>query len=75
MGLMNRTKTPSEYFSRHSQELARRFAGKCIAVVGDKVVADGRDRIEAYEKARKEYPRNKVGVFYVPTKSDLELLV
>ena len=34
-----------------------------------------RDRIEAYEKARMEYPKDKMGVFYVPNKSDLQLLV
>jgi len=72
---MNRTKTPTEYLAKHSQELARKYPGKCIAVVRDKVVASGRDRIEAYEKARKEYPFDKMGVFYVPTESELELLV
>ena len=72
---MDKTKTPSEYLFKHSQELSRKYSGKCIAVVGDKVVADGRDRIEAYEKARMEYPKDKMGVFYVPNKSDLQLLV
>jgi len=66
---------PSEYLLKHSQELARKYPGKCIAVVGDKVVASGRDRIEAYEKARSQYPEDKMGVFYIPTKSELELLV
>jgi ABC-type sugar transport system substrate-binding protein len=72
---MNPSKTPSEYLAKHSQELARKYPGKCIAVVGDKVVASGRDRIEAYEKAIKEYPKEKMGIFYVPQKSELELLI
>lgn len=71
--IMNQTQT--KYLSKYSRELARKHPSKCIAVVGDKIVASGRDRVEAYEKAKKEHPREKMGVFYVPLKNELELLV
>lgn len=72
---MKRSKIQTKYSFKHSQKLTRQYPGRCVAVVGNKVVASGRDRIEAYEKAKKEYPKEKMGIFYIPTEGELELLV
>jgi ABC-type phosphate/phosphonate transport system ATPase subunit len=62
----------ASYLSIHSRELSRRYAGRCIAVVDDKVVAVGKNRLKVYKKAVKDIPRNKkVGVYYLPTKDEL----
>ena len=41
-----------ELLLQHSQEWSKKYAGKCVAIVGNKLVATGRDRIEVYEKAK-----------------------
>lgn len=62
----------TSYLLTHSRELEKKYAGKCIAVVDEKVVAVGSNRLEVYENAIKNIPKNKkVGVFYLPLKEEL----
>ena len=62
----------SNYFLTHSRELARKYAGKHIAMVDDRIVAVGKNRLEVYKKAIKGIPRNKrVGVYYLPSKDEI----
>lgn len=59
------------YLSIHSKEFSRRYAGKCVAVVDDAVVAVGKNRLEVYKKAVRDIPPHKpLGVYYVPTDKD-----
>ncbi|OGX38947.1 MAG: hypothetical protein A3D87_03640 [Omnitrophica WOR_2 bacterium RIFCSPHIGHO2_02_FULL_50_17] len=61
----------ASYLSTPSKELSRKYAGKCVAVVDDAVVAVGKNRTEVYKKAIKNIPKNKkVGVYYLPTKDE-----
>ena len=60
----------TEYLSRHSEELIK-HRGKCVSIVKGKLVAIGRDRLEAYEKARREYPKEKIAIFYIPTEDEM----
>ena len=46
----------ANYLSLHSKELSRKYAGRCIAVVDDKVVAVGKNRLEVYKKAVRDIP-------------------
>lgn len=58
------------------ERLGRRFAGKYIVVVDGRVVSSGRDQLSAYKKAGKNIPKGKeVGIFYVPAKNALPLLL
>lgn len=52
-----------EYLLKHSEELSKKYSGRCIAVVKDEVVAIGRDRIEAYKEAKKKHPHKKLPFF------------
>ncbi len=62
----------SSHLLFHSREFSRKYAGKHIAVVDNKVVAVGRNRLEVYKRAIKGIPRNKkVGVYYLPTKDEI----
>lgn len=47
------------------------YAGRCIAVVKGKLISDGATRIEAYKKAKKMYPKEKVAIFYIPTEEEM----
>lgn len=58
-----------DYLFRHSEELSK-YLGKCVAIVRDELVAVGRDRTEAYEKAKQKYPKQKIAIFYIPTKEE-----
>ncbi len=61
-----------DFFLTHARELEKKYAGKCIAVVDDKVVAVGTNRLEVYKASTKKIPKNKkVGIFYLPLKDEL----
>ena len=61
----------ADYLSIHSKGFSRKYAGKCVAVVDNTVVAVGKDRLEVYKQAIKDIPKNKpLGVYYVPTDKD-----
>ncbi len=55
------------YLAKHSKELSEKYPGRCVAIINNKVVAVGRDRIEAYKKAKKKYPKGRLSIFYMPT--------
>ena len=62
----------ANYFLTHSKELSKKYAGKHIAMVDEKIVAVGKNRLEVYKKAVKNIPRNKkVGVYYLPSKDEI----
>jgi len=61
-----------EFGLKFAREMAREFAGKFVAVINEKVVATGGNRIEVFKKAEKiASPSGKIGVFYFPTKKDM----
>ena len=49
-----------------ARDINRRFRGRHIAIVGDRVVASGKSPIEVWERAKKEYPKSKPVLTYVP---------
>lgn len=50
----------------------RKYQGKYIAVVGNKIVASGKDAKEAFTLAKKILgPRKVEGVYYIPQRRDL----
>jgi len=57
---------------KFTHEWARRYAGKFVGVVSEKVIAVGKSRLAVFKKAEKvASPSAKVGVFYFPTKKDM----
>jgi len=40
-------------------------------MVKGKIVAIGDDRVKAYEEARREYPKEKIAIFYIPTEEEV----
>ena len=49
----------NKFLLKHSQEWTEKYPGKCVAIVGNKLAAVGRDRIEEYQKAKKRYPKEQ----------------
>ena len=51
------------------QKIAKKWAGKTGAVIGNKVIAGGNNTIEAITKAQKLYPKIKeweIGIISIP---------
>ena len=56
----------------YAPQFSRKYIGKHIAVVDNKIVAVGKNRLEVYKKAVKNIPRNKkVSVYYMPSKDEI----
>ncbi|MFQ6056309.1 MAG: DUF5678 domain-containing protein [Methanosarcinales archaeon] len=52
-----------------SIEEQKKYAGKHVAIVNDKIVANGNTAKEAFQKARKLFPVKKteeIGLMYIP---------
>lgn len=47
-----------------------RYAGKCIALIDNKIIAAGTTQLEAYIKAKKIYPGKIITLGYVPKKEE-----
>ncbi len=62
------------YISR-AREINRRFRGRHIAIVGDRVVASGKSPIEVWQRAKKISPRGKPVLAYVPKDDTLVLVL
>ena len=57
---------------KFAHDLARKYTGKFVAVINEKVIATGKSRMEVFRKAEKAAsPTAKIGVFYFPTKKDM----
>ena len=57
---------------KFARELAKKYAGKFVATVNEKVVAIGKSRMEVFRLAEKTAPPSaKIGVFYFPTRKDM----
>ncbi|RLI73955.1 hypothetical protein DRO97_06565 [Archaeoglobales archaeon] len=64
-----------EFLLKYSQELSKKYAGKYIAVVKDEVVAVSRSAVQAYKEAKKKYPEEEIGIFYMPTEEETVTLL
>ncbi|MCX6822198.1 MAG: DUF5678 domain-containing protein [Candidatus Aenigmarchaeota archaeon] len=63
------------YFSEHSEELSRKYPGKYVAIVNNKLVAVNQSEVEAFKKAKKKYPNKLVSLSYIPRRDELVTLL
>ncbi|MDI6856300.1 MAG: DUF5678 domain-containing protein [Candidatus Thermoplasmatota archaeon] len=63
-----------EWFARHAKEL-KKYEGKYVAVIDDKIVASSPNAGEAIENARKAFPDKVSLLIYVPREKELEMLI
>lgn len=64
-----------EFLLEHSQELSKKYAGKYIAVVDNKMIAVGNSNLEVFKKAKEIYPKKMVSISYIPRKDELVTLL
>jgi len=57
---------------KFAHEMPRKYAGKFVATINEKVIATGKGRMEVFRKAEKVAPPSvKIGVFYFPTRKEM----
>jgi len=63
-------KRKATIFAKLMSRLCRsgKYIGKYVAVIkGSKVVTAAKSQLEAYKAAKKIYPHEQLGIYYVPT--------
>lgn len=64
-----------DFLVEHSQELSKKYPGKYIAVVDNKLVAVSESEVEAFNSAKEKYPGKLVSLSYIPRKDELVTLL
>lgn len=64
-----------DFLAEHSQELSKKYPGKYVAMVDDKLVAVGGSNLEVFRKAKKKYPKKLVSIAYIPREDELATLL
>ena len=64
-----------DFLVEHSQELSKKYPGKYIAVVDNKLVAVSESEVEAFNSAKEKYPDKLVSLSYIPRKDELVTLL
>ena len=64
-----------QFYVSRAAEINRRYAGKHVAIIGDRVVASGNSPLEVYRRAKKSHPHSRPLLAYVPKAETLVLIV
>jgi hypothetical protein len=63
------------FYVADAEKINRKYGGKHIAIVDDKVVASGSDPKEVWERAKKKCPNRQPVLAFVPKEDTLVLLI
>lgn len=63
------------FYVSNAPEINRRFAGKHVAIIGDRIVAAGESPLEVWKRAKKSHPQRKPLLAYVPKRDTLVLVL
>ncbi len=63
------------WFSEHVEKRAQKHEGEHVAIIEESAVAYGKDFGEAYDHAKKAFPKKVPFIAYIPKKGDEMLLV
>jgi len=64
-----------DFLVKHSQEFSKKYPGKYIAIVDNKLVSVSLSEVEAFKSAKKKYPKKLVSLSYIPRKDELVTLL
>ena len=63
------------FYVSKAPEINRRFAGKHVAIIGDRIVSSGKSPLEVYKRAKRLYPQSRPLLAYVPKRDTLVLII
>lgn len=69
------TSREHNWFVKHSKDLSKKYHGKHLAIIGEKIVAVGETGLEAFRRAKEKYPKKKISLAYLPTKEETVTLL
>ncbi len=61
------------FYVSHASEINRRFAGRHVAIVGDRVVTSGKSPLEVWKRAKHFFHQSRPLLAYVPRRITLVL--
>lgn len=70
---MNAGRRELRFYVSKASEVNRRYKGKHIAIIGDRVVASGKSPMEVWQRAKKAHPRSSPVLTYVPKEDSIVL--
>jgi len=62
------------FYVSKAPEINRSFAGKHVAIIGDRIVASGKSPLEVWKRAKKSHPQSRPLLAYVPKRDTLAIL-
>src|SRR5437016_13978542 len=63
------------FYVSKAPEINRRFAGKHVAIIGDRIVASGKSPLEVYKRAKRLHPQSGPLLANVPKRETLVLVI
>lgn len=63
------------FYVSKATEINRKFAGKHVAIIGDRVVASGSSPLDVWKKAKRLHPQGRPLLAYVPKRDTLVLVI
>lgn len=63
-----------KFYIQKAREINKKYGGRHIAIIDNKVIASGDSALEVFKKAKKKYPKRKPVLTYVPEKDTLVLI-
>ncbi len=64
-----------KFLQKQSEKLSRKYPGKYLAIVGNRVAAISSSSHESFKKAKEKFPNKKVHISYMPTPEEVNLLI
>lgn len=62
-----------QFYVSKAREINERYAGKHVAIIGDRIVASGKSPLEIYYRAKRLRPQSRPMLAYVPKGETLVL--
>lgn len=63
------------YLQEHSEELSRKYPGKYVAVVDEKIVAVSSSAAISYKKAKEQAGSKEIAIFYISSDEERIILI
>jgi len=64
-----------DFMAANSKQLAKKYPGKYVAIVNNKLAAVGNSNLDVFKNAKKSYPGKMVSIAYIPRKDELVTLL
>ena len=64
-----------DFLATNSKQLSKKYPGKYVAIVDNRLAAVGGSNLDVFRKAKKSYPGKMISIAYIPRKDELVTLL